>query len=101
MRGHKVLRSVGLLNRYAHFAMADNAYVRVSAPVSLSDCSVQFMSDGSAYLVDRTSNERVCRAYGFDKAGDGWRSLTSFWTKDGEEGFWAAFDDREVTRTLD
>ena len=81
--------------------MADNAYVRVPAPVSLTDCFIQCMSDGAAYLVDRASNERICRAYGFDEAGEGWRSLVTFWTKDGEEGFWATFDTRTVTRTLD
>jgi hypothetical protein len=80
--------------------MAEKA-VRMSAPVSLNDCKVAFMDDGSAYLVDKASEERICRAYGYDDAPATWRSMSTFWKKEDEEGFWVSFDDRKVVRTLD
>lgn len=82
--------------------MAENAETcRIGTPVSLADCQVSFMDDGAAYIVVKSSNERVCKAYGFEAAEGDWRSKTSFWAKQGEEGFWATYDDRKVVRTLD
>lgn len=81
--------------------MADNTSTRIAAPVSLADCKVVTMSDGARYLVDKTSDERLCRAYGFDKAGADWRSKSSFFAKPDEEGFWLAYDDRTVVDVLD
>lgn len=73
----------------------------IQAPVVLDECVVQTMSDGARYLVDRASSERICKAYGFDKAGADWRTKTSFFAKTDEDGFWCAYDDRQVVDTLD
>jgi len=82
--------------------MADITSIRIAAPVNLDDCKVVTMSDGARYLVDKTSGERLCRAYGFEKAVAGaWRSKSSFFAKPDEEGFWLAYDDREVVGELD
>ncbi len=81
--------------------MANSASKCITAPVSLSDVKVEFIEDGSAYLVDKATEERICKAYGFESASTGWRARVSFFAKDGEEGFWASFDDRKVVKTLD
>jgi len=82
--------------------MADNASsLRIEAPVSLVDCQVEFLDDGSTYIVHKPTEERLCKAYGYEEATSDWRSKTSFWTKAGEEGFWATYDDRKTVRTLD
>jgi hypothetical protein len=73
----------------------------ITAPVSLAAVKVEFFEDGSTYLVDKDSGERVCKAYGFESAAKGWRARVSFFAKEGEEGFWASFDDRKVVKTLD
>ncbi len=73
----------------------------ISAPVELSSCVIVTLSDGSSYLTLRDGGERVCKAYSFEKAGPDWRSKTTFFAKADEDGFWCAFDNREVTNTLD
>jgi len=73
----------------------------ISAPVELSSCVIVTLSDGSAYLTLRDTGERVCKAYSYEKADANWRSKTTFFAKTGEDGFWCAYDNREVTNTLD
>ena len=73
----------------------------IQAPVVLDECVIHVMDDGARYLVDRESGQRICKAYGFDDAGPGWRSKTSFFAKADEDGFWCAYDDRQVVSTLD
>lgn len=73
----------------------------IQAPVELDECVIQTMSDGARYLVIRETSARVCKAYGFDAAGSDWRTKTSFFAKADEDGFWCAYDDRQVVDTLD
>ena len=81
--------------------MSNNTSTLMSAPVDLTDCVITMLDDGSSYLTHRDTNERVCKAYSFDNAGSDWRSKTTFFTKPDEDGFWCAYDDRGVVKTLD
>lgn len=73
----------------------------IQAPVGLDECVITTMSDGTRYLCDRTTSARICKAYGFDSAGSDWRSKTSFFAKPDEDGFWCAYDNRQVVDVLD
>ena len=73
----------------------------IQAPIELDECVITTMSDGARYLCVRESGARVCKAYGFDSAGSDWRSKTSFFAKADEDGFWCAYDNRQVVDTLD
>jgi len=71
--------------------MSNTTSTLMSAPVDLTDCVITMLDDGSSY----------CKAYSFENAGSDWRSKTTFFTKPDEDGFWCAYDDRGVVKTLD
>jgi hypothetical protein len=82
--------------------MSDSNITQCHPDVNLEEVKVVFMEDGSAYLDCKVTKTRICKAYGFDSAQkDTWRSRTSFLRKEGEEGFWAMYDDRKVVKELD